>query len=506
MNKINSEETNQYRTTNNWVSIQDIQEHFQSHNNYDLLVRKVYIKSLKADGYIAYLNGTVDVKVVDESIVRPLQQENSLENVDDSDQLDFLAKRIIPVSNVGINSRLENALEKIVSGYTLLFVEDTPFYLEISTPGFESRGVEKSEDEAVLKGPKEAFSESMDINLSLVRKLIKSSELIAEYSKVGEMAVNEVGILYMTNIVNPDLLDKVRNRINEIDTDEVLNLALLEQHIEERPYSLIPTVLYTERPDRAAAFLKEGHVILIMNNSPSCLIVPVTFWGLFHTPEDAYSRWFYGNFIRIIRLIAIFVTILTPSLYIATTNYHIEMLPTDLVLAISATRERVPFPAIFEVVMLLGAFELIRESGVRVPSPIGPTIGIVGALILGQAAVEANLISPILVIVVAVTGLASFAIPNLSFSYMIRLSTYLFLIFASFWGFYGIAACIVMSIGYLTSVTSYDVPFLSPLAPFYPSSKDLIVRPPIWKQWLRPFNVHPQNKQRKKKPEGVQNQ
>ncbi|WP_409251988.1 spore germination protein [Bacillus sp. SCS-153A] len=482
-----------------------LRETFNHPVNQDLAVRPFTISAFNRKAVLFFLNGMSQRQVIEKELIPNLISPFPNQNTEEQLNLDFFSN-CIPLQDIKEECNYENIISNILMGNSALLVEGEDHAYLFGTGGFEKRGVEKPEDEAVLKGPKEAFIESISVNISLIRKQLRSAELMTEYVTVGEKGLSQVALLYLHDVANPNLVEKIKKRLNQIHSDEVQNLGLLEQHIEERPYSLVPTVLYTERPDRAVSFINEGHVVLLMDSSPSSLILPVTFWSFFHTSEDYYARWPYGNFTRILRLMAIFITIMTPAIYIAVTNYHIEMLPTDLVLAISSTREEVPFPAIFEVIMLLLAFELIREGGVRVPSPIGPTIGIVGALILGQAAVEANIISPILVIVIAVTGLASFAIPNLSFSYMIRLSTYIFLLFGSIWGFLGIGICITLCIGYLSTLTSFDVPFLSPMAPHYPSSKDFVVRPPIWKQWLRPLNVFPTEAEKMKKPKGDSNE
>jgi len=255
----------------------------------------------------------------------------------------------------------------------------------------------------------------------------------------------------------------------------------------------VPSSLNTERPDRASAFLLEGHVILLMENSPAALVLPITIWSLLHSAEDHYMRWAYSNFMRIIRLLALFVAVMTPSVYIAVATFHEEMIPTDLLLAIAATREKVPFPALLEVLLMEFAFELVREAAIRVPTVIGPTIGIVGALILGQAAVEANIISPILVVIVAMTGISSFTIPEPSLNFAVRITRFILLFVGSFLGFFGIALVIACLLAYLTTCSSYGVPFLSPLTPHYRSSADMILRMPVHKERMRPLNLNPQD-------------
>jgi spore germination protein KA len=256
-------------------------------------------------------------------------------------------------------------------------------------------------------------------------------------------------------------------------------------------------VLFTELPDRAVSFLKEGHVVILVDNNPSCLIVPATFWSFFHTPEDMSYRWIAGNFIRLIRLIAVFISLLTPAIYIAITNYHQEMIPTDLLLAISATREKVPFPIVFEVVGMEIAFEIIRECSFRIPTSIGSTIGIVGTLILGQAAVQANIISPILVIVVALTGLSTFAISNTDLNMSIRISRFFFTFCSIMMGFLGLSLGITVFTVYIISIKSFGVSFFAPVTPHYEASRDMIFRSTIKNQWLRALFTRPKLKYKK---------
>lgn len=267
----------------------------------------------------------------------------------------------------------------------------------------------------------------------------------------------------------------------------------MEQYLEERPRSLFPTLLYTERPDRAAAFIEEGHIALLMANSPSCLILPATFWSIFHSPEDHYLRTPHGNFIRILRIIAMFIAFFTSSFYIAVTNFHVGMIPPDLLMAIAGSRERVPFPSIIEILIMELAFELIREAGLRVPSPIGPTIGIVGALILGQAAVQANIISPIVIIVIALSGLSSFIIIDTSLNFALRMSRFLFIFAAGFIGIYGSTVLFVIGLFYLVSLKSFGTPFFAPMTPHTSSSKDLLIRHVPLKERFRPGYVKPKD-------------
>lgn len=419
-------------------NVNQFKEIFSYPVNNALKVREVSLPFFNNVGIILFLEGAADTSIIDKHIVEPLMEEPAIP-LPNEDIASILLKNILTVYSGKIISTFQDATHELLNGNTVILFEGEELALSIETPGFKNRSISGPSSENVLKGPKEAFVETAAVNRSLIRKEIKDQNLMCEFINIGERAAKQVSVMYVKHIANPEMVEHVKERIAQIKSDIVLGLSMLEQHIEERPYSLIPSALTTERPDRACAFLLEGHVILLMENSPYALIVPVTFWSFFHTAEDQYLRWPYGNFIRIVRLLAFFVALLTPSLYIAVSTFHEEMLPTDLVLAIGATRERVPFPAFVEVLIMEIAFELLREAGIRIPQMMGPTIGIVGALILGQAAVDANIISPILVIIVALTGLSSFAIPDVSFNFAVRILRFFILLSAAFMGFLGIA-------------------------------------------------------------------
>ncbi|TDX48036.1 spore germination protein [Orenia marismortui] len=478
-------------------NLDKLKKSFSYPNNQDFKVRELYLENIEKKVVLILLKGMVDNDTIEQHIIHPLLEDIPIRKSKEVD----LVEEIITSKNATKLNYLGQVIDDILMGNTIILVEGYKQAISIATTKFSHRSVEKPTRESVLKGPNESFIESGDVNTSLIRKRLRDENLISEKIMVGKRSLSKVSMFYIKDIANPDLVERVRNRVKQIQSDGVLDVATLEQHIEERSYSLVPSVLYTQRPDRAVAFLQEGHIVLLMDSSPNCLIVPVTFWGLFHTSEDNYERWPYGNFIRLIRLVAFFITLLTPAVYIAVTNFHIEMIPTDLLFAIAATRERVPFPSVIEVLFMEVAFELLREAGIRIPTTIGPTIGIVGALILGNAAVEANLISPILVIVVALTGLASFTISDDSLNNMVRIMKFIFLGFSSLYGALGIVVVFICFLAYISYFKSFGTPFLAPMVPYYKSSNDLILRPPIWKQWLRPFYTDPEDDIRKKEPE-----
>jgi len=485
------------------VNIQTLANVYDYPDNDCLKIRYLHIRALQVSAAVLYVEGATDGQSVERTIMKPLLEIDAQLAVSNPDErINAIRHQLLPSLSVKVSESFQELNDALLHGNTVLFIPFSAKAILIDTPGFEYRTVEKPQVEQVLRGPKEAFIESSDVNRSLIRKYIKDHNLRCEKIKTGKHKQSTLLLMYMRNIADDKIVDRVKKRIEQVQTDAVTNLFMLEQSIEERPYSLIPSVLLTERPDRAAAFLQEGHVVVLMDNSPVALIAPVTFWSLFHAAEDQYQRWVVGNFMRLIRLFAMLVTMLIPGTYMAITTFHVEMLPTDLMLAISASRERVPFPIVFEIIFMELTFEMIRESGVRVPQPIGTTIGIVGALVLGQAAVDANLVSPILVIIVAITGLASYIIPDIALNFAIRVQRFIFIIFGYMFGFFGLALYMTFVISYLVSFKSFGVPFMSPMAPKLPSSRDTFTRQVFRKQWLRPFGLSPKEKYRQNKPEG----
>ncbi|UOF90714.1 spore germination protein [Fodinisporobacter ferrooxydans] len=425
---------------------------------------------------LIFIEGLVDSELVNETVLAPLLLGSRMD-------IPFLAREDI--------ADLQQAITKLLEGAVILFRDGIDQAIVLHAESVPTRSVEAPKTENVVRGPQEGFVEDVVVNKNLIRRVFPSPNLMVEEIYIGKLAPAKNYYLYLRGIANPKLVDEVRTRLLAITTDGALDAGEIEQFIEDRPKSLVPTVLATERPDRAASFLRDGHVVILANRSPNALVLPCTFWSMFHVSEDSFQRAFYGSFIRIIRLISIFITLFAPGVFIAATNYHPGMIPTDLLLAIAGSRERLPFPSIFEVFLMEFSFELIREAGIRIPSALGSTISIVGALILGQAAVQANIISPVIVIVVAITGLASFAIPNSSLGYMIRITRFFLIAFASFFGLIGLTAGFCMILIYVAGIKSAGVPFFSPYVPHAEHNGDLILRNLVFKDKVRPASVRP---------------
>ncbi|KGR78277.1 spore gernimation protein KA [Ureibacillus manganicus DSM 26584] len=456
-------------------------------NNSDVNIRYIEIGGIKKNAAVITISSISNTKLIEELVIRPL-----LINEDESKEIELLLSPQVRKADV-----IEDILVEINNGNTTLFVDGEPYAYIISSGNFQGRSVEKAENEVVVKGPKESFNEQAMTNISLIRKRIRDEKLIVESTTISKRAKNELYLVYIKDIANEELITNIKNKLNSLDIDSIQNLSVLEEYLEDHIYSLFPTILYTERPDRASEFIEDGFIVLLMDNSPDSLILPATFWSFFHNSEDHYLRFLFGNFIRILRLMALFITLFISAIYIAITNYHVEMIPADLLLAISSTREIVPFPSLVEILMLEIAFELIREGGLRVPKPIGPTIGIVGALILGQAAVQANLVSPLVVIIVALGGLSSFAIGDTNLNYTVRLLRFPFLISAGVFGLFGLTALFTICLLYVTSIKSFGVPYLAPMTPNDSTAKDTIFRRLVKNELFRPGYLKPKDIEKK---------
>lgn len=481
-------------------NIKYIKHKFNSPVNKDFVLRE-FIIAKKYKAFIAYIDGMVDRITINNFILRALMVNDVKfhEDSDDKCKLDFILSNILQTNQAKKVESSDDFMYEILSGNTLLYVDGCDFYITNETKGYDKRGVEKPLIEGVVLGPQEAFNENLRTNITLIRKLIKNNNLTTEFIKVGDVNKQLCAIVSIKGITNPAIVEEVKRRIKNIKSDMVLGDGILEQFIEDNPYSIVPTILSTERPDRTAAHVMEGKVAIFTEGAPFAKIVPVTLPTLMHSPEDSYMRWPYGTLIRLIRFIAAFIATLLPGIYVAITSFHQEMIPTELLIAIAKSKENVPFPTIVEVVLMELSFELIREAGIRIPGIIGNTLGIIGALILGQAAVQANIVSPVLIIVVSVTGLGNFAIPNYSLALSARISRFCFIILSALLGFYGISIGIAVFIILITNTKSFGVPFFAPIAPKTKESNDLFFRKPAWQQMYRPDYVNALKQKRQAK-------
>lgn len=471
-----------------------IRELYGLPDNKDIIIRDMIIGTNPViDGFIVFTDGLVDKSVQDLLLQSLMLLAARFAPPDQGKLATYVKERLLPGNQVSVSSHFRDILDAVNYGDTALFLDGCAEAALVETKGWEHRGIDRPLVEQVIRGPQEAFGETLRINTALIRKLIKNESLNTEILQVGARTKVNVAIMYMRDIANPTLVAEVKRRIESIKTDAIIDSGMLQEFITDAPNNLNPTVLATERPDRVAAGIIDGRVAIIVDGSPFALIVPVTMYELLHTGEEQYSRWQYGTFIRYMRALAFYIAFLAPGLYLAVVLFHHEMIPTELLLAIAGNREKVPFPSLIEVVLMEISFELIREAGLRIPGVMGSTIGIVGALVLGQAAVQANIVSPILVILVAITGLADFAIPNYSLSFALRIYRFFYIALGASLGFFGISIGLFAQIIITANMRSFGVPYLAPIGPRTVTGKDVITSWPVFFHEKRPDYLNPQD-------------
>ncbi len=440
---------------------------------------------------VVYVDGLINITDVNENLLKAVMLEMPMAGNDqDLTKLDVLQKikdSAFPLSQVKEATLIEQVVDAILSGDTAFLLDGYSTALLVGARGWETRSLDEPATESVVRGPREGFVETLRINTSLIRRKIKSSDLKIEMMKLGRATQTDIGIAYMENLATQELVSEVKKRLQQIDTDSILESGYLEEFIEDNPYSLFSQVNRTERPDKVAAGLLEGRIAILVDGTPFALIVPALFIEFLQASEDYYERYMISSFVRLLRYAAFMVSLLLPSLYIAITTFHQEMLPTDLLLSIAAQREGVPFPAFVEALLMEISFEALREAGIRLPRPIGQAVSIVGALVIGEASVSAGIVSPAMVIIVAVTGISSFIVPNYAMAISMRLLRFALMILAASLGLFGIMAGLIAIVIHLATLRSFGMPYLSPIVPTHPAAwKDTVIRTPWWTMLTRP--------------------
>lgn len=453
-------------------NIEEIKNLFQ--NSSDLMVRRLRIVEKKA--CLIYISGLADEKEISEKIIDPLlEQENdfgSLEDLTDT----------VTASNVKLTKTLKDLVEGVAAGQQILLVESYQDALTFSMSKIEQRSIDEPDAERVVRGPRDGFTEPIATNISLIRKRIRSPKLMIQTASIGETTQTEVGVVYLHGEADPELVNEVYERLNRIEIDGVLDSGNIEEFIEDNSYSPFPQMLNTERPDVVSSYLLEGHVAVLVDGSPFVLVAPTTMYSLLQASEDYYVRFMVGTLLRWLRYGFFIIALLLPSLYVSILSFHQEMLPTVLVINIAVSREMVPFPALIEALIMEVIFEVLREAGIRLPVQVGSAVGIVGALIIGEAAVQAGIVSPPMVIAVALTGISSFALPRYNAAAAIRLIRFPIIFLAGTLGLLGIMLGVIVIVIHLSGLRSFGTPYLSPLAPTVKRDlKDVLMRAPIWK-------------------------
>lgn len=476
--------------------------------NSDIIVREFILnaRDKQYKSFLLYIDGMVDSQILNDFVLEPLMLRNrnnlfndaqnrvisksdtnnvTIKKVKKFNLADYIENCLIPQNSLKQQNSFDDIFAGINSGNCALFVDTLSVGFNIDIKGFKERSISKPENEIVVKGPHEAFVENLRTNTSLLRRFTNNENLTIENIKVGKITKTNCAVCYIQNITNDDLVAEAKYRLNNLEIDSLLSAGELEQLLTDTNVLEIPKILVSERPDNAVKALLQGRVVIIVNGSPYALILPAVLIDFLSSPEDTNLKTKFGNFLKIIRIISAFFALLLPGLYIAITNFHREIIPTELLYSILSSMQSVPFPIILEILIMEISFEIIREAGLRVPSPIGPTLGIVGALVLGQAAVSAGIVSPILIIIVAITAISSFAIPDFSFSFHLRYFRFGFILLGFLAGFLGIGIGIFIYLAELCDLETFGVSYTAPYAPFIDSKNNRFMLPPIWKREYR---------------------
>ncbi|MDQ0337902.1 spore germination protein [Caldalkalibacillus uzonensis] len=447
----------------------------------DVSKRDIYIaKTISAT--LFFIDGLTDEDCIEEDVIKPLIQlsPSEAQKIQHSQNLKSSLQEVLTLSSVKVLDSFDQAILPFLGGESILVIDGVKRLIVLGTKAFNERAIEEPESEVVVRGPRDGFNETLRTNISLIRRRLRDPNLVIQTGQLGRRSKRDFALLYIKGIANHDLIEEVRYRVACADIDDIAESGTLEQLIEDNVLSPFPQVQQTERPDKATAALTNGQVVILVDGTPYVLMLPVTFHQLLKSPEDYYERWQIGSVIRLLRYGAAFIALFLPSLYVAMVSYHQGMIPTPLALSIAGSREGVPFPAFVEALLMEFSLELLREAGVRLPSPIGQTIGIVGGLVIGDAAVRAGIVSPIMVIVVALTAIASFSIPAYNVGITFRLLRFVLMVAAATMGLYGIIIVYILINIHLVGLRSFGSYYLSPFAPYrFLDWLDLILRAPV---------------------------
>ncbi|MDP4110411.1 MAG: spore germination protein, partial [Bacillota bacterium] len=455
--------------------------------NVDIL-RKRYIESSQGKTqkyFIAYFDGVVNSEIMNDFIIKPLMLSSVVQG---SDPVETVIRQIVMINEVGKAYDYEKITEAITYGDTVLFIDGVDCALILNTKGFSLRAIGEPEGEKVISGPREGFTESILINLSMIHRKARTNELKVKFLTLGRRTKTQACVCYMEGIADKRIIKEVFRRLGEIDMDGVLDSNYITELIKDQPYSPFRSTGYTERPDVVIGKLLEGRVAIVLDGTPAVLTVPYLFIENFQSNEDYYLNFYYTSFQRILRILAFFITVLLPGLYVGMAGYHHEVMPTPFMISIMGERSSVPFPAYIEAFFMLLLFDILRETGIRMPSTIGQALSIVGALVIGQAAVEAKIVASPMIIIVATTGITSLLIQKVN-APMIYARTLILFLSATF-GYYGTALGISAVLIHMLNLKSFGISQISLDGKMtFQEGKDIVIRAPWWKMVTRPRQI-----------------
>lgn len=434
--------------------------------------------------YVAYMDGLADTEMLQESVIRPLL-------------LDAFPKERTAIDQYVIESAdwkwiktMDEAMTEVLAGNTVLFLDGENRAIRISSKKFPTRGVQNADQEVAIVGPKDSFTENLRTNTALIRRRIRDTRLKVLQKQIGTRSKTDYAMMYIEDLVQKDILNKIQKQMDKICVDGIFDNGMLQQYLERDSKTPFPMYQLTQRPDKVASSIMEGRIAIVLDNSPMVLLLPVTLNVFFQASDDYYHRWEITTFVRILRYMAAILSIGLPGFYVAIAGFHPEVLPTSFLLALISAREGVPFPVIVEVLLMELSFELLREAGIRLPGQLGGTMGVVGGLIVGQAAVDAHLVSTIVVVVVSLTAIATFSIPNEIFTSAFRLLKFFMIFVCALWGLYGFFLGFLAIFIHLFYLENYGVPYAHPMVEetgrLSTAFQDFILRYPLKKMKYRP--------------------
>ncbi len=441
---------------------------------------------------VVYFNGIIDKEILNEDLLKPIIK-------------DLLSpwdvKSAVYISTTKEITKLDDIILPISSGNVVLFIEGLDIAYDFNLSKWPKRQVEKPMAEMVIRGPREGFVEDIQTNRTLLRRRIRNNNFVYEDFILGEQTNTTVSIAYIVGIVKPKVLEETRNKLKKIKVDKILDSGNIESYLEDKPKGLVSSIAYSEKPDVVVSKILEGSVAILIDGSPNVLTVPKLFVENLHAPEDYYIRPQLATFLRILRLISFFLAFSLPGIYIALISYHQEMIPTELLISIAGQREGVPLASPLEALLMILFFELLKESGIRLPQAVGQTVTLVGGLVIGTAAVDAGVVSAIMVIIVAATGMAEFVVPKLR--ELISIARIIFLLLGAIAGLYGITLGLLVVAANMVSLKSFGAPYMWPIAPYDKEGmKDTIVKYSIKKMNFRPKVIA--NKDARKRNERIE--
>ncbi|WP_462409594.1 spore germination protein [Neobacillus sp. Marseille-QA0830] len=476
---LTSDETHKEISANLTANIEILKDLFKDCT--DVVFRPIVAG--KAHAYVLFVDGFIDSKSVELHGIRQLLEDVETERI----SADLLMERVLSLSSVSETSKLDDVVSNVLKANTVLLVDGLTKAIIFDAKGGDRRTVGEPTTESAVRGPREGFTERLRVNTALIRHKVRSNRLKILSKDLGEETNTGIAVLYIDGIAAPELVEEVMKRLDKIKIDGILESGYIEELIEDSAWTVFPQIQNTERPDTVAANLLEGRVAIIVDGTPFVLILPATFWQFFQASEDYYGRFQIYIFLRLLRIAFVFIALTLPGIYVAVTTYHQEMIPTSLLLSIAASREAIPFPMFVEVMIMELSFEALREAGIRLPQVVGQAVGILGALVIGQAAVQAGIVSAPTVIIISLTGISSFTIPRFNMSIAFRLLRFPLIILGSMFGLFGVVLGVLAVLTHLCKLRSFGIPYFWPLAPMSVKSlKDVFLRVPWWAMDRRP--------------------